>query len=390
VLEKMRSKDARWFRYPILTQIPFWKTPVRIAVFYTKFSAIGFFGVNRNAIAKARYGESYKTLRERLLEEGDKINPDESRMEELKSQIEHVNEVAKDRMARAAIGTLFHILGCLFAAAGMTTWAPPKDDEERRLFYDAGYKAYAFRIGDSWIPMAYLGPAMLAFGLPAAIKDILYDNPDTVMEPVWKKLALIGMAGPRMIFDQLPLEGLSSLLETVQGKTDRTAERYAGRTALQFVPFSGFLRWVNNFVDPTYRRPQTIGDTIAADIPGLSDKVAAIKDSKGLPAEKNVWDVLSPWKIGRVNSEYEAEYLATRKDPEKLATGRIFRIATDKDFSPSEKARAKKLLDTMTVEEILVALGTVMKIPESGDRKKGGGYTDWGRRKALLLQWKRE
>jgi hypothetical protein len=101
---------------------------------------------------------------------------------------------------------------------------------------------------------------------------------------------------------------LANIVNQLQGQQDYTWKKTAGSTALQMVPKSGFLRWVKNLVDPTIRKGTSIEDTIKAAIPGLSEQVAAVKTSRGLDAQADLWDAISPYKIGTVDARKEFEY----------------------------------------------------------------------------------
>ena len=111
-----------------------------------------------------------------------------------------------------------------------------------------------------------------------------------------------------MLIDQLPLEGVASLMNMVVGKEDYTWKRFVGRFGTQLTPFSGIMQFIKNLVDPTYRRTITIEDTIKAGIPGLSEHVQAIKNSEGLDAKADVWTAFLPYKPGKRNMEKEEEF----------------------------------------------------------------------------------
>jgi len=200
------------------------------------------------------------------------------------------------------------VLGSIAAASGNTIWSAPKDEKAKKLFYDAGYRPYSFKIGNKYIPMIYLGPLMISFAIPAAIRDIMMDNPDAIDDNVVEKATKIALAIPKMLVDQLPLEGISSLMKIMQGEEGRTMSKFYGRTAMQIVPLSGMLQFIRNMVDPTYKKAITVEDTIKAGIPGLSDHVKSLKDSEGLDAKMSIWDALVPYKIGTVNKEKQEKY----------------------------------------------------------------------------------
>ncbi len=290
--------------------IPFLKTPVKIAEFNAQVSPLGFIGANKNRIANAHYKTSYNEIQKQLQQELANKTPNQEKVKELQDQIDEIDYTSTERKGKAAVGTMIGIMGALMAGTGNTIWAFPKDKKARELAYDAGYRPYSFRIPGTkqWVPMMYLGSGMLAFAIPAAIRDVMIDNPETRDQNLVIKMAKIGMAIPSMFVDQLPLEGLSSMLDMMQGKEDWSMKKVLGRTAMQLVPTSGMLQWIRNMTDPVYRKPITVLDTIKAGIPGLSDQLEARVTSDGLDAKMDIWDALSPYKIGKENEKYIPDY----------------------------------------------------------------------------------
>jgi hypothetical protein len=228
------------------------------------------------------------------------------------------------------------VLGAIATVTGNTIWEDPDDPDEKKLFYDAGYRPYSFRVGNRWVPMMYLGPGMLAFALPAALKHSMQNNPgdhDGAFERVGRVLGAI----PRMIIDQLPLEGLASLHGAITGKSDYTLKRTAAGYVKQIVPASGMLRWIEKIVDPTFRSGPTVGETVLADIPLFSDRVKEVTNSKGLPAKESLWQALQPYTIG-THSEEEAEKLS------KLPVAKVLHRATDPEATDDERQAAKTVI----------------------------------------------
>jgi hypothetical protein len=316
--------------------IPFLKTPVKIAQFNTELSALGFIGANRNRIAKAHYnGVTYDEMVSQLKSEQMKAKPDPEVTARLKNQIEEVDITHEERLGKAAIGAMFTVAGFIAAAAGNTTWAAPKDEKAKKLFYDAGYKPFSFRVGNKWIPMMYLGPGMIAFALPAAMRDKWMDNPELADENAPTKMAMTILAPLQIMLAQLPLEGLSNLLSTFSGKEDYSWKKTIGRTITQAVPASGLMRWINGMVDPTIRKPDSIIETVEAGIPGLSDNLKAIKDTQGLDAKRSAWYAFAPYKIGTVKEDYAEQYQGRMK---MLRTK-----AAAKALAPSSASTSRRL-----------------------------------------------
>jgi len=159
--------------------------------------------------------------------------------------------------------------------------------------------------------MAYLGPFFLAYALPAAARDAFADNPASVDSSMISRLALAASGIPKIILSQTPVSGLSSLLDAMQGKLDKTVSASIGFQGSQFIPASGLLRWMTKIVDPTYRHPVSVLDTIKAGIPGLSDDLKAYLGANGKDAERTWTDIYLPYTIG-ANDLRNEKYLEIR------------------------------------------------------------------------------
>jgi hypothetical protein len=291
LLEKGRTTENPYVRWPMKFTVPFLRTPMRIAQFGIEASPLAWLGPRMNVenISKSKYGKSFEKLSE--------------------SEQTIVREDLNNRRGLASVGTMVTLLGVGAAMQGNTTWGAPQDPEAKKLFYASGRRPYSFKVGDKWIPMAYLGPFFLAFALPAAVRDSFADNPNTVNESTLTKIGLSAASIPKVILTQTPLASVNGFLEALQGKVDTTVASAIGFQGGQFVPTSGLLRWVNKIADPTYRKPISIQETIEAGIPGLSKDVQAYQDEVGGDAKRPWTDIYLPYTMGTVNKESESDYV---------------------------------------------------------------------------------
>lgn len=156
--------------------------------------------------------------------------------------------------------------------------------------------------------MMYLGPWFMAFALPAAAKDAFADNPRAVNQPALQKLGLAAAGIPAVILDQTPLSGVSHLIDALQGKIDRSTQSAIGFQLGQFVPASGLLRWMTKVTDPGYPKPVTIGESIQAGIPGLSNTLQHYLDETGDDATRPWTDIFLPYAVGKSDLEKEEAY----------------------------------------------------------------------------------
>jgi hypothetical protein len=284
-IEKGRKSEL--IGTPIKWVIPFLKTPVNIAKLGIQSSPLAFFtkGMNRNSISKSMFQKDFADL-----------TPEQQTT---------VKAELTNRRGLASVGTMVTVLGAVSALKGMTTWNAPKDEEAKKLFYKSGRRPYSFMVNGKWYPLAYLGPFMFAFGIPAAARDAFADNPEAVSDDTMDKVLKVATSIPKMILSQTPVSGLSTVLDALQGRIDKKGQSALGFGTTQFIPASGLVRWINKIVDPTYRKAVTAGETIKAGIPFLSKDIEARIDPEGEESKRDWTDIYMPYAIGKTDKEWE-------------------------------------------------------------------------------------
>ena len=214
--------------------------------------------------------------------------------------------MTQEEKGLARVGTSVMLMGAVMAAAGRTTWGPPRDRDEKELFYKSGRKPYSVLIGDAWIPMWYFGPFAFALAIPAAVRDAAKDDPAMAGKGWVGKMGRVAQGLAQFYTSQTPMQSVNGFLKVASGDTDWGTPRTLGFTAGQLIPASGFVRWVNGFIDPTYRSANSFFDTMKRDLPVLSKQVKPYTDPDGEPAKKTLLDTLPPFPIGKQDEEYEA------------------------------------------------------------------------------------
>jgi len=292
LIETGRTTENPYVRWPMKLVVPFLRTPIRIAQMSVEASPLAWLGsgMNVESIARSKYGKSFEGLNS----EGQLL----------------VKEEFNNRVGLASVGTMVTLMGVGAAIQGSTTWGAPQDPKAKKLFYASGRRPYCWNpLGtNKWIPMAYLGPFFLAFALPAAARDAFADNPSSVDESMITRLGLAFAGIPKIILSQTPISGVSGFLEALQGKIDKNIAAAIGFEGAQFIPASGLLRWVNKMVDPVYRHPVSIGESIKAGVPGLSKDLKAYLDTGNKDAQRPWTDVYLPYTITAVDKQKEREY----------------------------------------------------------------------------------
>jgi hypothetical protein len=208
--------------------------------------------------------------------------------------------------------------GAMLALAGQTTGAPPKDKEERRLWYASGRRPWSVLLGDKWIPMWYFGSFAGALAMPAAIRDSWVDDPTTSNAAVHRKVMAIAASMSAFYGSQTPLQGVGTFLDMAMGRSDYTTATSLAFNAGQFIPASGFLRWANQLmIDPVYRRGGSFEEGFKKDYPFFSQQTRPllgpeIRSPSGRivleaaqPVTRKTGSTLLPYDVDTVNPKWD-------------------------------------------------------------------------------------
>jgi hypothetical protein len=215
--------------------------------------------------------------------------------------------LSKEDIGRANIGSLVCLMGGALALTAQTTGRSPKDEEERRLFFDSGRRPWSILLGKKWVPMWWFGPFAGALAIPAAWRDTLIDDPTLASAGNLESMASLTGSLAQFYTSQTPLQGTGTFLDVITGRTDFTTSSSLAFTAGQFIPASGFLRWANQlFIDPVFRKGKGFEESFTKDYPWGSRNAEAYRTSEGeLAVRDPVLDILSPYSIGEVDERFE-------------------------------------------------------------------------------------
>jgi hypothetical protein len=212
---------------------------------------------------------------------------------------------SSEALARVLSGSVVTALGGIMAFEGETTWSPPTDPDEKSWYYATGRKPYSVKVGDKWIPLWYLGPFALAFGLPAALKYYIQDEKKaSTSDGVEKTFAIVNGLS-KFIASQSSTQNIGALFSTLQGDIDFKFSSQTAFTVGQMIPAESFVRYINTMIDPVYRKPKGFVENLESNIPILSQRLEArqtplLEDS----VRENV-NYFLPYDIGVVKPNYE-------------------------------------------------------------------------------------
>jgi hypothetical protein len=176
---------------------------------------------------------------------------------------------ASDQVAKAAIGSVVGATLGMYAGDGKITGAAPTNPGERDRFYREGKQPYAIKIGDTWYPYQRLEPLNQTLSQVASVVQAINSKDKTADQMAMQAVTDIG----KNLFSQTYAQGINDVLQALSEPErygTQWIERFAGSMA---VPASAAMRTAAQVVDPVQRQPKGIAETIAANVPGLSQTV---------------------------------------------------------------------------------------------------------------------
>lgn len=351
LLDKVRSVPVLG---PLMSPVlMFVRTPMNIAKSGVKTSPLGYLGnLTKDGVAKGRYNKPFN-----------KLTPDEQVL---------VNEELGNRVGLARLGVAVTAIGSLLAATNRTTWAPPKDEESKKLFYDSGMKPYSIKIGDKWVPMWTFGPLALSLAIPAAARDVMIDNPKYSGSDMGTKLIAVAQNMAKYVITQSPFSSVQSFMDNVTGDVYDPG-KFLAFTSQQFIPASGLINYVNQWIDPTYRKASGFKQNMKASIPGLSQDVPAHTTTEGEDAVRTLMDILPPFSIGQENKDYSQRYKSRNEELKSRATHNreITSIAAEVDSGKKPVSEVYVYANQFSEDERVRLLQTVKsRYPKIGIASK--------------------
>jgi len=190
------------------------------------------------------------------------------------------------------VGTLLSYYGYQKALKDEITFLPPRTQKEKKLYYESGRKPFSIKIG-KWIPVYYFGALAIPLLLPAIVH--YYIKNAEADEGVIEKILKIGLGINRIITEQTPTQNISDLFSVLEGDVDYSLSKIAGSITTQYIPASGFWRYLNIVLDPVYRRSKKLKEEIIKNLPPVS-----IESDKGKlkvkiePLTKRLMPYLTP------------------------------------------------------------------------------------------------
>jgi len=235
-----------------------------------------------------------------------------------------------------------------------TTWAAPTNEKQKALFYDSGAKPYSVKIGDNWVPFAYLGPFGLALAVPAANKYYSEQSPKALTDTELDKIKKIIGDTAGYITSQTSVPSLMEFIQVVSGQSNKKLEDVAGFSASQFIPASGMLRFASQIFDPIYRQADGFIENIQRGTP-FKAQLRPYLNEEGRESKRNIFEFVTPHGLGKSKPEVEQKLErlqeiarlknvpAWYKTQLRQVQENIQNINRNKDMSDEEKEKRLKI-----------------------------------------------
>ena len=207
-------------------------------------------------------------------------------------------EFTAESNAKILSGGIAVAMGAVAAYMGETTWAPPTNREEKKLFYASGRRPYSVLMGNKWIPIWYLGPYAFAFGIPMAVKYYTEQTGRAITQDGIDKLLAIAAGSAQFVGSQSSTQSIGALFSAMHGDIDYNFSSQTSFTAQQIIPAGGFVRYVNTIVDPVFRKPKGFFENVEKNLPVLSKNLDAHMTPDFEEAKREWYNYLLPFDIG--------------------------------------------------------------------------------------------
>jgi len=245
--------------------------------------------------------------------------------------------------AKLLSGAVVTALGAIAAMTGQTTWAPPTDPKEKALYYAAGRKPFSVMLFDKWIPLWYLGPFALAFGIPMAIKHYTVDRKQALTGGAIDRISEIANGLSQFIGSQSSTQSLGALFSALSGDINFTFSQQTGFTVQQIIPATSLIRYINTIIDPVYRKPEGFVERIEANLPFLSQKLDARMTPLFEESRRETINYFLPYDIGTSKELYEGLLPLERYNiRQRYLEGRVNDITKrlrNNDLTPEESMK---------------------------------------------------
>jgi hypothetical protein len=181
-------------------------------------------------------------------------------------------------LGRSITGSAVPTIGAALYASGNLALGYPTDPKTRDLWAAEGKQANSIKIGGRWRQLSSLGPLGSLLTMGGYFAEAGTTNAKGVSQ-----LSAGVFGGVKSLADQTYLQGISSLAGAVNDPA-RSFNTYIKNQAASVIPTG--LGTVARAIDPLQRQTNSIGDAIAAKVPGLRQGLTPKLDAFGNPLQR--------------------------------------------------------------------------------------------------------
>ena len=211
-------------------------------------------------------------------------------------------------VSRMLLGTGFGLAIYEAALAGNITGSAPTAPSKSRLLYADGWKPYSVKIGDTYYSYKRLDPFATTIGVAADLATLPDGMSDKQREDRTTLLVASIMGN---LASKTWLSGVSDVVSALH-EPDRYADNLVQRLVGSFL-VPNLVAGTARTLDPTARETETMGEALAARIPGLRENLLPRRDVWGRPIvnEGGIGpDFLSPvWMSKALNDPVNHELM---------------------------------------------------------------------------------
>ena len=261
-----------------------------------------------------------------------------------------------ERVSRGATGSAGLVLvGYKLHANGVMTGSYPTSPTEREQWRTEGKTSYAIRFRGRWWGMSGFAP----FGTMLALGASWHEARQAEGEGESRKAERAVASAAGTLTEQPALQGIRRTAEALSDITG-AGSRYGTQQVAGLVP--GMVGGVAQAVDPVVRAPETMGQAVAARIPGLSQNVPARQDIFGQvvrrpegPAGRTMRSLADPFASSRdraVNDPLVAEMQRVGATVGALPHGKNETPDAYRERSARTGAMVRRELDALVASEV--------------------------------------
>jgi len=251
--------------------------------------------------------------------------------------------IQSEAIGKAMLGTIATIPVATMASQGFITGAGPENKNKKNLLRAQGWQPFAIRVGDKYVQYRRGEPLSTFMATIATMVERTNDGEEPSPERVGEAIS----AAAEFVSDQTFWRGLRELIDASRGRNPRfLTNLISGRVTPPGLAF------VSRTMDPEFKDPEGLKETLKSRIPGVSKSIRPRLDTFGEPIrKKGILNRVSPFPVTKFEEDPVAQEMI-RLDVGIAQQGRRLRtipLSKDERFDINRIAGpiAKDVLDVV-------------------------------------------